>query len=72
MNLLIIYAKKKNNLSLRSNSKNGNYHCLQYNNYSNKALHVFDHNDFHNNKVKHLFTGQDEDGWCKQRDKLFR
>ena len=46
----------KNKLPLRSGSTNGNYHCLQYNHYSNKALHVLEHNDFHQNKVNHFFS----------------
>lgn len=34
-------------------------------------LRVFNADYFHNNIVTHIFTGQDYDGWTKQRDKLF-
>jgi mannosyltransferase OCH1-like enzyme len=30
-------------------------------------LHVFDYNNFHTKSVNHLFTGQDDDGWCHER-----
>ena len=38
-----------------------------YYNYLNPFLIVFDYNNFHKNIVQHLFAGQDEDGWCKER-----
>ena len=38
-----------------------------YYNYPNPFLIVFDYNNFHKNIVQHLFAGQDEDGWCKER-----
>jgi alpha 1,6-mannosyltransferase len=42
-------------------------------NYENNLIdeiYVFNHNDFHENQIKHLFSGQWENGWCTQRDKL--
>ncbi len=40
----------------------------QYINYQNKQiLTVFNDQYFHKNIVKHLFTGQDSDGWTKER-----
>jgi mannosyltransferase OCH1-like enzyme len=42
-----------------------------YHNYPNPILLVFNYDNFHKNIVQHLFAGQDEDGWCKERyDKL--
>mgnify|MGYP000937770073 CR=1 FL=1 len=38
-----------------------------YYNYPNPILIVFDYDNFHKNIVQHLFAGQDEDGWCKER-----
>jgi hypothetical protein len=34
-----------------------------------QILRVFNNDYFHKNIVKHLFTGQDNDGWTKERDK---
>ena len=52
--------------------KNNNYPTFnkktQYFNYPNPILKVFYCNNFHKNIVLHLFTGQDQDGWCKQRN----
>jgi mannosyltransferase OCH1-like enzyme len=42
----------------------------QYYKYPNDILKVFNYNFFHKNIVQHLFTGNDSDGWCKERDLL--
>jgi mannosyltransferase OCH1-like enzyme len=40
-----------------------------YHNYPDSSiLKVFNCDIFHKNMVKHLFTGQDNDGWCKERN----
>ena len=39
-----------------------------YFNYPKPELKVFNMNFFHKNLVVHLFTGQDSDGWCKERN----
>lgn len=39
-----------------------------YHKYPSNVLRVFNYYYFHDNIVKHLFTGQDSDGWCKERD----
>lgn len=36
--------------------------------YSQSSLNVFNPFIFHKKMVLHLFTGQDEDGWCKERN----
>jgi inositol phosphorylceramide mannosyltransferase catalytic subunit len=53
----------ENNKPIFSNKK-------KYFNYPDPILKVFDYDTFHTNSILHLFTGQDEDGWCKERDKL--
>jgi hypothetical protein len=50
----------KNNYPIFENKKN-------YHNYPNPILIVFNYDNFHKNIVQHLFSGQDEDGWCKER-----
>jgi mannosyltransferase OCH1-like enzyme len=50
----------ENNYPIFDNKKN-------YHNYPNPILLVFNYNNFHKNIVQHLFAGQDEDGWCKER-----
>ena len=37
-----------------------------------KILKVFNYDIFHKNIVNHLFTGMDNDGWTKERDRLLR
>lgn len=40
-----------------------------YYNYPHKdVLTVFNHRVFHSKIVQHLFSGQHDDGWCKERD----
>ena len=50
----------ENNKPIFSNKK-------KYYKYPDPILKVFDYNSFHKNIILHLFTGQDEDGWCKER-----
>jgi mannosyltransferase OCH1-like enzyme len=50
----------ENNYPILENKKN-------YHNYRNPILKVFEYNNFHKNIVQHLFSGQDQDGWCKER-----
>jgi mannosyltransferase OCH1-like enzyme len=50
----------ENNYPIFDNKKN-------YHNYPNPILIVFNYDNFHKNIVQHLFAGQDEDGWCKER-----
>jgi hypothetical protein len=43
----------------------------KYYNYTDKkTLCVFNYNVFHKKMVKHLFTGQDSDGWFQDRKKI--
>lgn len=43
---------------------------ILYCNYPNKdVLTVFNHTIFHSKIVQHLFYGNRNDGWCKERDK---
>jgi len=53
---------KNNNYPIFYNKKN-------YHNYPVSILKVFEPKIFHENIIIHLFTGQDEDGWCKERYK---
>ena len=53
----------ENNKPIFSNKKN-------YYKYPEPILKLFNYNNFHKNIVLHLFTGQDNDGWCKERHKL--
>jgi mannosyltransferase OCH1-like enzyme len=55
---------KENNLPVFQNRNH-------YFNYPNSILKVFNPLVFHNKMVKHLFTGQDEDGWCNERNAQF-
>lgn len=52
-----------------------------YNTYDNKNLYsiysypfmkVYTHNIFHTKLIKHLFTGQDFDGWCNEREYYYK
>lgn len=55
---------KKNNLPIYLNKK-------EYYNYHNKhwdKLKVFNNEIFHNKFVQHIFTGNDFDGWCNERN----
>jgi mannosyltransferase OCH1-like enzyme len=38
--------------------------------YPRKIMNVFNPSIFHKKMVLHLFTGQDEDGWCKERNEI--
>ena len=40
----------------------------EYHQYPNTILKVFNPQVFHEKMVKHLFTGQDPDGWCNERN----
>ena len=52
---------KVNNKPIFKNKKN-------YHNYPHRTvLKVFKYNNFHTNIVKHLFAGQDKDGWYNER-----
>jgi mannosyltransferase OCH1-like enzyme len=44
------------------NRKNGHDYLKYY------GIHFFDYEEFHKNKVQHLFSGQWENGWIKERD----
>ena len=39
----------------------------RYANYKNNRIHVFSHDEFHQNMIHHLFTGQHQDGWYHER-----
>jgi len=52
---------KENNLPIFENK-------FHYFKYPNPLLKVFNPFLFHTKMVKHLFTGQDNDGWCKERN----
>ena len=41
---------------------------LYYNYPYKDVLTVFNHEIFHSQIVQHLFSGQHDDGWCKERD----
>lgn len=44
---------------------------MQYSRYPSNILAVFNPHNFHNKFVRHLFAGDDDDGWKKERyDKL--
>jgi mannosyltransferase OCH1-like enzyme len=43
---------------------------IKYFKYPNQILRVFNYHFFHDNIVKHLFSGQDSDGWCNERNKF--
>jgi len=45
---------------------------IKYFKYPDKTLRVFNYHFFHDNIVKHLFSGQDSDGWCNERDKYLK
>jgi mannosyltransferase OCH1-like enzyme len=51
---------KSNNLTVFDNK-------IHYYKYPNSVLSVFNYHYFHGNLVGHLFAGQDNDGWCKER-----
>jgi len=51
---------KENNKPIFLNKKN-------YFKYSDPIIRVFNYDNFHNKFIKHLFTGQDNDGWCNER-----
>lgn len=37
--------------------------------YSDSCLKVFNYDYFHKKIVKHLYSGQDDDGWCNERNR---
>lgn len=41
-----------------------------YYQYPERIMNVFNPAVFHKKMVLHLFTGKDEDGWCKERDEI--
>jgi mannosyltransferase OCH1-like enzyme len=57
---------------IESYLKENNYETFEnrtkYFKYPHKILEVYEANHFHKNTVKHLFSGQHDDGWCKERD----
>jgi len=58
---------QKNNYPIFANNRK------MYFNYSlPNILRVFNYNNFHKNIVKHIFLGQDNDGWTKERDRLLK
>jgi mannosyltransferase OCH1-like enzyme len=58
---------QKNNYPIFPNNRK------MYLNYSfPNILRVFNYNNFHKNIVKHLFSGQHDDGWIKERDRLLK
>jgi mannosyltransferase OCH1-like enzyme len=54
---------KENNLPTFDNK-------IEYHNYSSPVLRVFDANNFHNKFIKHLFAGNEKDGWKTERYKV--
>lgn len=40
---------------------------LDYQKYKDQNMMVFNRDIFHTKIIKHLFTGQDHDGWCNER-----
>jgi mannosyltransferase OCH1-like enzyme len=59
----IIKYLNENNMPTFENKK------LYYNYPDSKVLRVFNCDNFHTNIVNHLFAGQDNDGWCNERNK---
>jgi mannosyltransferase OCH1-like enzyme len=45
---------------------------LYSNYYPNSFLKVFNRDIFHTKMIKHLFTGQDYDGWCNERKYYYK
>ena len=56
---------KENGLPIFSNKKD-------YYNYPSPVLKVFKCENFHKNIVKHLFAGQDKDGWFHERYQVIK
>jgi len=56
------YLKQKNLPTFDDKTK--------YFKYPSNELRVFNYHFFHDNIVQHLFTGQDEDGWCNERNRV--
>ena len=56
-----LYLKNNNNPIFTENR-------INYFHYPNPILKVFNYFNFHKNIVVHLFTGQDKDGWCDERN----
>jgi mannosyltransferase OCH1-like enzyme len=52
---------------LKENNKPTFNNKKDYYKYPDPILKVFNYNNFHNNIVKHIFAGQDNDGWCNER-----
>jgi len=58
---------------LKMNNKITYPNRIKYHNYYDKnLLYVFSEYDFSFNLIYHLYTGADEDGWTKDRDRLFK
>jgi mannosyltransferase OCH1-like enzyme len=58
-------------LYLKNNNNSVFEDKVNYVNYPSKILKVFEPKSFHENIINHLFAGDDEDGWKKERyDKL--
>jgi mannosyltransferase OCH1-like enzyme len=56
-----LYLKNNNNPIFPENR-------INYFQYPKPILKVFNYFNFHKNIVEHLFTGQDQDGWCNERN----
>lgn len=54
---------------LKENNKITFLDKKNYYKYPESFLKVFNYDIFHDKIVNHLFTGQDEDGWCAERFK---
>lgn len=45
---------------------------LKYADYADKSIHIYNAEDFHQNKVLHMFSGHWDGGWCKIRDEYVK
>lgn len=45
---------------------------LEYTDYIDKRLHIYNAKDFHTNKVLHMYSGFWEGGWCRIRDEYVK
>lgn len=54
---------------LNKNGHQTHQNKKHYSRYRNNTIMVFNHTNFHNNIIKHLFSGQDQDGWSNERYK---
>jgi mannosyltransferase OCH1-like enzyme len=54
-------------LYLKNNNKPTFKNLINYLNYSDPTLRVFNRDNFHKNVVQHLYAGSDDDGWKQER-----